>query len=268
MAEIYDAPWEYDIAPFQITDDIWYVGNRSVSAHLIDTDDGLILIDTTYPQTAYLLLESIRSCGFDPADIRCILHTHAHYDHIGATRMLQEKYRCKALLGADDAYFLNERPELTWHLEYGLPFREAFVPDVLLRDGDRVTLGHTDILCIASPGHTPGNMTYLWETSWNGKTYSCALSGGYYPSTAASSYLKQYNLSNWRKNYDYTLERLSMISPDITLGSHPVFNNAFERAAGITDTENPFIDPAEWQRELTEGKARYCELCQKDPLAE
>ena len=70
MKEVYEAPWKYDISPFQITDDIWYVGNASVASHIIDTGEGLLLIDTGYPQTTYLLIESIRAAGFDPNAIQ------------------------------------------------------------------------------------------------------------------------------------------------------------------------------------------------------
>lgn len=266
MGEVYQTPWEYDAAPFQITDDIWYVGNASVSAHLVDTGEGLILFDTTYPQTAYLLLESIRRCGFDPADIRYILHTHVHYDHIGATRLMQEKYGCKTFLGEGDAFIIRDRTELTWHSEYGLPFHETFEPDVLLKDGDVVQLGRARIRCIASPGHTPGNMTFLWETSWQGKKYSAALSGGYHPNTAASAYLKKYSLPNWREGYAYTFERLAALSPDIMLGSHPGFNNSFEKAARLSPTANPFIDPGAWAASLNRGQEIFDALCAADPL--
>ncbi|MBR4426408.1 MAG: MBL fold metallo-hydrolase, partial [Spirochaetales bacterium] len=82
------SPWLYDTEPFNMAENIYYVGNKSVSSHLFDTGDGLLLLDTTYMQTAYLLLESIRKLGFNPNDIRWILHSHGHYDHFGGTRIL------------------------------------------------------------------------------------------------------------------------------------------------------------------------------------
>ena len=149
MKEVYETPWEYDTPPFRITDDIWYVGNTSVAVHLIDTGGGLLLIDTGYPQTAYLLIESIRAAGFDPNAIRWILHTHVHYDHIGATRALVEKYGCKTYLGVRDADILRSRRELTWHPEYDLPFNEGFTPDALVNDGDKLRFGDICIECMA-----------------------------------------------------------------------------------------------------------------------
>ena len=67
-------PWDYAVEPFRIAGGLYYVGNKYVSSHLIDTGDGLILLDTSFPQTVYLLLESIRRLGFYPADIHTILH--------------------------------------------------------------------------------------------------------------------------------------------------------------------------------------------------
>ena len=67
-------PWNYDVEPFRITNGLYYVGNKFLSSHLIDTGDGLILLETTFPQTVYFLLESIRRLGFDPHDIHTISH--------------------------------------------------------------------------------------------------------------------------------------------------------------------------------------------------
>ncbi len=266
MPDILSAPWEYEVPPIRITDDVWYVGNRDVGSHIIDTGDGFILIDTAYPQTFSLLLKSVRACGFDPADIKYILHTHAHYDHIGATRMLTEAYGCRTFLGAGDAFILSERPELTWHSELGQPFNEGFLPDVLLYDGDEVSLGHVRIGCIASPGHTPGNMTYVWQTRCGGIAHTCVLSGGWWPNTAESGYLKKYSLSGWRENYSYTFDRLSSLDADIMLGAHPSFNSTFEKAVLSGKGTWPFVVPGEWRAALEAGKKQFGELCAGDPL--
>ena len=267
MSEVYEEPWAFDTPPVQLSDNIWYVGNTSVGSHLIDTGDGLILVDTTYPQSAYLLFESIRIAGFDPADIRYILHTHAHYDHIGATKMLVEKYGCKTYLGKPDVEIITKRHELTWAPEYKIPFREEFHVDAELDDGDTVTLGNTTVHCILSPGHTPGNMTYLWETTWHGEPHTAVISGGFYPNTASAEYLKRYGLpKTWRTSFIDTFDKLEKLTPDFFLGAHPVFNNFFEKAAKLTADENPFINPGEWQNYIREGRKIYNDFCEKDPL--
>ena len=100
--DIMRSPWLWDVAPFKILDGLYYVGNRDVSCHLFDTGQGLLLLDTSYTQAAYLLLESIRALGFEPRDIKWILHSHGHIDHFGCTRMLVEKYGCKTYFPAAD----------------------------------------------------------------------------------------------------------------------------------------------------------------------
>ena len=92
MAHIMEAPWEWDVPPFPITDNVWFVGTRQVGCHLLDTGDGLALIDSGWPRVTYLLLESIRAAGFDPKNIRVIIHSHYHIDPIGGTRCLMEKF--------------------------------------------------------------------------------------------------------------------------------------------------------------------------------
>ena len=83
MEDICERPFEYAVEPFHIAGNLYYVGNSWVSVYLIDTGEGLILIDTAMPQTVYLTLEGIRRLGFNPKDIRLILLSHAHYDHCG-----------------------------------------------------------------------------------------------------------------------------------------------------------------------------------------
>ena len=80
-ADICMRPWEFAVEPFCILGNLYYVGNQNVSSHVIDTGQGLILLDTAFPQTVYLLLESVHKLGFSPYEIHTIVHCHGHYDH-------------------------------------------------------------------------------------------------------------------------------------------------------------------------------------------
>jgi metallo-beta-lactamase class B len=80
------------VAPFQVFDNLYFVGVRWVSSWLIRSNQGLILIDTLYGPFADLLVENIRALGFDPRDIRQVIGTHAHYDHMGNGAWLQQQY--------------------------------------------------------------------------------------------------------------------------------------------------------------------------------
>ena len=92
-------PWEQYIPPHRVYGNVYFVGARCGSSHLIESDDGLILLDSGYPQTLYLVIENIRALGFDPKNIKHILHSHGHYDHLGGTRALVELYGAKTYLG-------------------------------------------------------------------------------------------------------------------------------------------------------------------------
>ena len=72
-------PDDFYVRPFQIAGNVYYIGNKAVCSHLIDTGEGLIVIDTSYPELDHLLINSIWEAGFDPKDIRIVLHTHLHY---------------------------------------------------------------------------------------------------------------------------------------------------------------------------------------------
>ena len=103
-------PWEAYTEPIRMAPGVWYIsGNDWVACYLIDTGDGLILIDTAMHETVYLLIENVRKLGYELTDIKKILLTHAHIDHIGGARTLKELTGAKIYLGERDLLFLHER---------------------------------------------------------------------------------------------------------------------------------------------------------------
>ena len=75
--------WECKVKPFHVIGNLYFVGALGGSSPCSTPGDGLVLIDTGYPQTLYRLIENVRALGFDPYDIRHIVHSHGHYDHCG-----------------------------------------------------------------------------------------------------------------------------------------------------------------------------------------
>lgn len=262
------APWLFDTAPFEIVEGVYYVGNQSVSAHLFDTGAGLLLLDTAYPQTAYLLLESIRELGFDPHDIRWILHTHAHIDHFGATRFLVEKYGCQTYLPKADLPLMTERSELnyvtTHHMAYDPPHDCYFETDVAVQPGDVLTFGNIQVECHDASGHTPGTMAYLFRLPGG---LRAIMHGGIGLNTLASQYANRYGLGDaWRRAYAASLERLSALEADVVLGNHPQQADVFGKRARRTAEYNPFVDASEWGRFLARTKERFEQRLRDDPL--
>ena len=257
-------PWEFACEPFRIADGLYYVGNTNVSSHLIDTGAALVLIDTTYPQTVYLLLESIRRLGFDPDDIRAILQVHAHYDHIGGTRALVELTGAETYLGEADVEIIEKRRDETWAPQYGLGFREYFKVNHPLTDGDVVRIGKTVFDCVAIPGHTPGSMSFFFEVTEGGKTYRVGIHGGPGLNTLTDEYLTENKLPfSRRDDYLRSLERLRREKVDIFIGAHPAQNNTLGKRQRMTDDENPFIDPSAWGAFLDDLERRARELFER-----
>lgn len=247
IAEICTHPWKYAAAPFRIAGNLYYVGNKDVSCHLFDTGAGLVLLDTAFPQTVYLLLESIRRLGFSPDDIALILHGHAHYDHCGGTPAVAHLTGARTCLGAADVEILHERPELIWAPEYGVEFHEAFDVDMPLEDGQVISLGDTEIECVHTPGHTPGTISYFTHVTEGGRTYTVGIHGGPGRNTLTDDYLAKYELpASRRDDYRRSLRKLRERQVDIFIGAHPAQNDTFGRQARRTPDHNPFIDPDAW----------------------
>lgn len=264
----YRSPWLYACAPFQIADGLWYVGNTSVSSHLFDTGAGLLLLDTTYGETGYLLIESIREAGFDPHDLRWILHTHGHIDHFGATRLLAEKYGAETFMPEIDLPLLKERADLNWCAEFGLPYEPpydyAFVPDAAVRVGDVLRFGALTVDCHSAAGHTPGTMAYVFHLPCG---LRAAMHGGIGLNTLTAAYARRFGLGNsWREAYVRSLAGLRDLPVDIVLGNHPEQSDTFGKLARRTAAENPFVDPGEWNRFLAETRRRYDEFAAADPI--
>lgn len=266
-AKVFRAPWQYDVAPFHIVDNLYYVGNTSVSVHLFDTGEGLLLLDTAYGETAYLLLESIREMGFDPHDIRWILHSHAHIDHYGATRYLAEKYGCKTYMPTAD-FFMLEDADWSWctpfNMKYEPPYDYYFKPDVGVNPGDVLKFGNVTVTAYSAAGHTPGTMAYVFDLPGGLKA---GMHGGIGVNTLQGAYCRRKGTgSAWRDAYWASLDRLHGLKVDVVLGNHPGQSHTFEKLAARTPENNTFIDPTEWDRFLDETREWARKLLENDPI--
>ena len=106
--------WEGYMEPFRIFGNLYFVGSTHVCTHIIDTGDGLVMLDSGYPQCLYMITEAMHKVGLNPKDLKYILHSHGHYDHIGGTRALIEMYGVKTVIGRGDEDYVNGKLDLTW----------------------------------------------------------------------------------------------------------------------------------------------------------
>ena len=135
--------------PFKMIGNLYYVGTYQACSHLIDTGDGLILIDTGYPQNLYLLINSIYKLGFSPYDVKYVIHSHGHYDHVGAVKELVAQTHCRVFVDAQE-------DTMPLQLTAGPLYRTDEYASQFEIAGLQVSVLHT-------PGHTPGSVCLMIE---------------------------------------------------------------------------------------------------------
>lgn len=262
--------WSERVAPFRIFGNLYFVGTFSASTHLLDTGAGLIIIDSGYPQTLYLTLQSIYELGFDAKDIKYIVHSHGHYDHLGATRALVELFHCRTFLGEEDVPFATGEIDRTWASELGFKFYETFTPDVALQDNSVISLGKTAIHCVATPGHTPGCMSFFFDISDGKETFRAAMHGGVGMNSMSRQEFEKYGVSaDIRDEFRKGLDRLRKEKVEIVLGNHAGNNDTFDKGELIKTgkAKNPFYAPQEWIPFLDQCEKNLNKLIAKEALS-
>lgn len=125
-----------------------------------------------------MLVQAVWEAGFNPADIKYLIHSHEHFDHIGAADEFRDLYGCKLVISRAGADVMRERPELVYLKASPNPYATLFTPDLELEDGQVLTLGNTSIRCVLTPGHSPGVMSFFFDTCEDGRTYHVGYFGG------------------------------------------------------------------------------------------
>lgn len=232
--------------PFKMSDNIWYVGDTYVCVHLIDTGDGLILIDSGYIGATHLLTDTIWRAGFDPKNVKWIIHSHGHYDHFGASNDFKHMYGTKLAISRVDGEGIAEYPERA-HIDYKVfPYAEVPEFDLLLDDGEVFELGNTRIRCVLTPGHTIGVMTYFFNTTWEGKEYVAATFGG---AGVGAVTLPHTTHNKFPADLPYqmleSIDRVMGETVHIQLGNHPGNNDTLgKREKQLREGGNPFLSPS------------------------
>lgn len=239
--------YEGYIEPFRIIDSVYFCGVYQSSSHLIDTGDGLLLIDAGYDYTLPLLIDSIHRLGFDPKDIKYIFSTHRHFDHTDGNELMHALTGAKVMIGEYDA----NGTELKYR------------PDIKLRDGDVLKMGNKEFRFMWTPGHTRGTMSVFFDTVDNGVTYRVGMFGG-----AGSNTLERGNIEYYDgciEDYINSLDRLDKEHVDIFIGNHCWNNDTDEKGRILRETgENRFIDPEEFHRFIGHCRKRCIRTVERD----
>lgn len=256
--EFYTNPSIARIEPFKIADGLYYVGDKKVCIHLIDTGDGLILIDSGYLGTTHLLVDSIWRAGFDPKNVRWIIHTHEHYDHFGASDEFKNMYGTKLAISRVDAESLRQKPNRAHINKNAYPYAKIPEFDYEIEDGEIFKLGNVEIRCVLTPGHTDGVLSLFFNVTYNGNTYLAGMFGGVGVRALSLPFLcyNEYPENASQKMLD-SIEKIWDEPVVVHLGNHPHNNHTIEkRKQQLENGGNPFIAPNSWHEFLSELKIK------------
>jgi metallo-beta-lactamase class B len=194
--------------PVKLFDNLYSVGVQTVCAFLIPTSAGLVLVDTTYPETADLLLDNIRKAGFDPANIKYVFSTHAATDHYGSAGRIKQVAPA-ARIGMPLADWEEAEQQMS-----RLPAGSPLLPisrDLVLSEDQTITLGETTFKFYVLPGRTPGSLAIEYLARDGARTYR-ALHNGAYGTPQP----------RWGDAYLKSITRLKTLGPyQVWLPNHP-----------------------------------------------
>ena len=253
--------------PAKVFDNLYFVGGKVHSSWALTTSEGIILFDTIYPYNSEtLIIDGLQRLGLNARDIKYVLISHAHADHIGGAQMLQERYGARVVMGAPD-----------WRLVEMYPNRyKTMAPkrDIVATDGMRLTLGDTSVTIWETPGHTPGTLSYIFTVRDNGRPVNVAYSGG-----TAFNFVNNtpdpgiQNFQTYINSQRHMADEAAATRATVLLSNHSEFDNAVNRnkmIAGRGNGPHPYEIGAEWvQRyfQVMQDCARAAQLKLEQNLA-
>ncbi|WP_288693892.1 MBL fold metallo-hydrolase [uncultured Brachyspira sp.] len=223
------------LKPTKVFDNVYCIGSVSVVAWVIETSDGLILIDSMWDdRDAKLIEEGIKGFGLDPKDLKYIILSHGHGDHYGGANYLRNKYAAKVVLTKTDT-------DLMYNLNTGAnsPRSPKTKVDIYSKDKDVIKLGDTSITILETPGHTAGCSSFIFPVKYKGKEYTAVLWGG----TGLPK--EKELLAKYKESAEYFKKEALSKNALVSLTAHLFADNGYanlEKVANLKEGEaNPFI---------------------------
>src|SRR5579864_8891242 len=204
--------------PAKVFDNLYFVGSKIHSSWALTTSDGIILLDTLFTYNSEEeIVGGLKKLGLDPAKVKYVIITHAHSDHVGGAKLMQDRFGSHIVMGGPDwdsiERSVNGYPE-------GKPKR-----DIAADDGQKITLGDITVTIVTTPGHTPGTLSLLFTVKDNGKPLNVAYSGGTafnFPSTVP-------NFDTYIKSQNKMAAAAARTNATVLMSNHSEFDNAVNK---------------------------------------
>ena len=252
------------VHPFRIFGNVWYVGDSWVCVHLIDTGSGLLLIDCGNCGATAMLVNAIWEAGFNPADVKWIILSHGHLDHIGGAMFFRRMFGTRIYLGEPDARDFREHPEISLIHETGDFTQDVFEVDHEIRESDVLTFGNVTMEFTLVPGHTAGCIAAFFDVTEGSRTVRAGYYGGFGFNTLQKDYLDDLGdtTHSMRQTYLASIEKVMDRKVDLFLGNHCSNNRTLEKRRMMEEgcEGNPFIDDKEWKAYLELKRSQLLEL--------
>jgi metallo-beta-lactamase class B len=225
--------------PHKIIGNLYYVGTEALGSFLISTPEGLILINSDYEGVVPVIRKSVEQLGFKFTDIKILLGSHAHADHMEGDALVKELSGARVMAMAEDVPALEKMR----------PGGKPHPIDQVLHDGDKVTLGGTTLVAHLTPGHTRGCTSWSLKVQEGGKSYDVVIIG----SLGVNPGYKLVNnpdVPQIAEEYQGSFKLMRSLHCDVPLGSHPAMFRLAEKYAKLGKGPNPYIDPQGYLAEL------------------
>ena len=248
-------PGSQPVEPYRVIGNVYYVGAVNISSHIIVTEEGLILLDTGTVEMLPHLRSNIQGLGHSLQDVKILLSSHAHWDHVENHAAIKELTGARVVALGEDARALASG------IDNSALGAEGWKPtrvDRILEDGDTVTLGGVTLKAHHTPGHTKGCTTWTMSVQENDETYRVVFVGG----TSINQGVEL--VGNARhpriiEDYARTFSVLKQLKPDVFLAQHPTMYGMAGKMQQLKAGagRNPFIDPEGYRRFVVEAESTY-----------
>jgi metallo-beta-lactamase class B len=243
------ATWNQPRTPFKIFGNTYYVGPAGVSAVLIASDAGLVLVDGALPQSVVLIDAGIRALGFHTEEIKLIVNGHAHYDHAGGIAALQRFTGARVAAGEPGVAALEagkptpDDPQVA--------FSNSGFPAVKnvhgVRDGEVLRVGDIAITAHRTPGHTPGSTTWTWRSCEGTRCLDLVYADSISPVSAPGfRFTGDATHPSLVPTMRASIAKVAALPCDIMIGAHPFVSDLdgkLKRRREDPEGPNPFVDP-------------------------
>jgi metallo-beta-lactamase class B len=224
--------------PAKVFDNLYFVGTKFHSAWALTTREGIILIDTLYDYASEeAIVSGLRKLGLDPAAVKYVIISHAHGDHVGGAKLMQDHFGSRIVMGGPDwddiEKSVNRFPD-------GKPKR-----DIVATDGQKITLGDDAVTLVLTPGHTPGTVSMLFDVKDNGQPLTVAYSGG----TAFNFVNDVPHFDTYIGSQRTMAARAAAAGATVVMSNHSEFDNAVSKIKMLPGRKagelHPFVVGAE-----------------------